>query len=588
MGEDIHKRFEEMEKTKSDKENKNNATLTLYNKEINRLKEDLLEIRKNLAQAYNTESETQKKYLDNLISDYNNKFEEIKDETNESLMKLVNLTGEYDEATETIVEDYKKLIEKLDKKVKDTIDINNGILRERHEILLKEKKLEDEHKTKLEEKVKESDKLIEKNVEIKQNIINATQRTITFQEQLLETEKNLLKIDKKLEDLVIKNKHLEQIRFVLEHRMSSLEKEKAPLEGQCTFLENQKNKLTEEFNKIILQINANNQELENKQSQLRASLIQNYEAIDQRIYVEDKIAQLKKDLDKFIDDHRKLNDNKASRTALDFRDFYEKYFSNNIDDELIEYQYYSQKLQEQKEKEGIANNYDLIMRNKAEEKLITEKKKVEELKLVKENGFRRLQNENTILINECNRLRKNLHEIYLHVIDIEQRFEKLTKIDPTLSKSQIVKQIKDFIKKTHEQIKENYARSNNLKNINSNNKLSISNNNKLLSGRSQNKRYITPLNKNNFNRNRSTSNINASYFDNKKISEIIGEEDIKLKMNKNNIDKDEDEGKSNYYANLIQKPKKMNRVDSLIMSKNNNITSSLKRGKIKLPSLVKK
>ena len=586
MGEDIHKRFEEMEKTKSDKENKNNATLTLYNKEINRLKEDLLEIRKNLAQAYNTESETQKKYLDNLISDYNKKFEEIKDETNESLMKLVNLTGEYDEATETIVEDYKKLIEKLDKKVKDTIDINNGILRERHEILLKEKKLEDEHKTKLEEKVKESDKLIEKNVEIKQNIINATQRTITFQEQLLETEKNLVKIDKKLEDLVIKNKHLEQIRFVLEHRMSSLEKEKSPLEGQCTFLENQKNKLTEEFNKIILQINVNNQELENKQSQLRASLIQNYEAIDQKIYVEDKISQLKKDLDKFIDDHIKIPDNKASRTALDFRDFYEKYFTNDIDDELIEYQYYSQKLQEQKEKEGIANNFDLIMRNKAEEKLMTEKKKVEELKLVKENGFRRLQSENTILINECNRLRKNLHEIYLHVLDIEQRFEKLTKIDPTLSKSQIVKQIKDFIKKTHEQIKENYSRSSNIKNLNK--KLSLTNNNNNLKGLPQNKRYITPLNKNGMNRNKSTNNINASYFDNKKIAEVINEEDLKNYMNNNNIIKDEDEGKTNFYANFLEKPKKINRVGSLVLPKNINIVSSSKRGKIKLPSLIKK
>ena len=586
MGEDIKKRLYEMEKIKQEKEDKNKATLNLYNKEINRLKEDLLEIRKNMEEAYNSENTTQKKYLDSIINDYSKKFEEIKTETNESLLNLVNISGEYDEATDTIVEDYKRLIQKLDKRMQETIDINSNILKERHEILLKEKQLEDEHKVKLEEKVKESDKLIEKNVEIKQNIINATQRTITFQEQLLETEKNLLKIDKKLEDLVIKNKHLEQIRFVLEHRMSSLEKEKAPLEGQCTFLENQKNKLTEEFNKIILQINVNNQELENKQSQLRASLIQNYEAIDQKIYVEEKIAQLKKDLDKFIDDHMKLYDNKASRTALDFRDFYEKYFSNNIDDELIEYQYYSQKLQEQKEKEGIANNYDLIMRNKAEEKLITEKKKVEELKLVKENGFRRLQNENTILINECNRLRKNLHEIYLHVIDIEQRFEKLTKIDPTLSKSQIVRQIKDFIKKTHEKIKENYARSNNINNLNKNVNLSKNNNN--LSGKPQNKRYITPLNKNKMNRNRSTNNINASYFDNRKIAEVIGEEELKIQMSKNNDTQDDNEGKSNFYGNLITKPKKMNRVESLIMPKNINIVSSVKRGKIKLPSLVNK
>ena len=586
MGQDTQKRLEIMENKKLEKENKYKTTLSLYNKEINRLKEDLLEIRKNMKEAYNNESINQKKYLDDLIKDYTKKFDEIKNETSESLSNLVNISGEYDEATETIVEDYKKLIEKLDKKIKETIDINNSLLKERHEKLLKEKNLEDEHKTKLEEKVKESDKLIEKNVEIKQNIINATQRTITFQEQLLETEKNLLKIDKKLEDLVIKNKHLEQIRFVLEHRMSSLEKEKAPLEGQCTFLENQKNKLTEEFNKIILQINMNNQELENKQSQLRASLIQNYEAIDQKIYVEEKIAQLKKDLDKFIEEHIKLNDNKASRTALDFRDFYIKYFTNDLDDELIEYQYYSQKLQEQKEKEGIANNYDLIMRNKAEEKLITEKKKVEELKLVKENGFRRLQNENTILINECNRLRKNLHEIYLHVIDIEQRFENLTKIDPTLSKSQIVKQIKDFIKKTHEQIKENYSRSNNIKGLNKN--LNLPNNKNLLSGRPQNKRYITPLNKSGMNRNRSTNNINPSYFDNKKIAEVFEGEDLKIEINKNNINKDDnEEGKKNFYENLIQKPKKMNRVDSLIMP-NHSIAATIKRGKIKLPSIANK
>ena len=59
-------------------------------------------------------------------------------------------------------------------------------------------------------------------------------------------------------------------------------------------------------------------------------------------------------------------------------------------------------------------------------------------------------------------------------------------------------------------------------------------------------------------------------------------------MNKKNIDKDEDEGNSNYYANLIQKPKKMNRVDSLIIPKNTNIAASVKRGKIKLPSLVNK
>ena len=245
--------------------------------------------------------------------------------------------------------------------------------------------------------------------------------------------------------------------------MTSLEKEKAPLEGQCAFLENQKNKLTEEFNKIILQINMHNQQLENKQSQLRASLIQNYEIHDQKKYVETKLIQLKNEMEQFLmsyqdmDDNKIISENKTTKVAWNFKRFYDKYFSNPIEDELANYQYFSQKLQEQADKDGIANNFDLIMRNKAEEKLIGEKEKVEELKRGKEKGFKRIQNENTILIAECNRLRKNLHEIYMHVVDIEQRFEQLTKINPKLSKSEIVAQIKEFIKATHEKIKANYS-----------------------------------------------------------------------------------------------------------------------------------
>ena len=96
------------------------------------------------------------------------------------------------------------------------------------------------------------------------------------------------------------------------------------------------------------------------------------------------------------------------------------------------------------------------MRNKGEEKLKYEKEKIDELIQVREKGFRRIQKENTILITECNKLRKNLNEIYLNVNDIELRFEELTKINPKLSKNEIVKQIKEFIKITHEKIKRNY------------------------------------------------------------------------------------------------------------------------------------
>ena len=103
------------------------------------------------------------------------------------------------------------------------------------------------------------------------------------------------------------------------------------------------------------------------------------------------------------------------------------------------------------------------MRNKGEEKLKYEKEKIDELIQVREKGFRRIQKENTILITECNKLRKNLNEIYVNVIDIELRFEELTKINPKLSKNEIVKQIKEFIKITHEKIKRNYNTKKNKK-----------------------------------------------------------------------------------------------------------------------------
>ena len=462
---DMQKRCEEMENNRQATLDKYNNKILLYNEEIERLKNEFQDIKDAIEDKYEQEAEQQRIDYEELLNNFNEKYKKLREDTHKSLVKLVDLSAEYDEANDKIISDYKILINNLDQKIQLTMLNNDNILKEEEEKLKEAKILEEQHKEKLEQKVKDSDKLIEKNVEIKQSIINVTQRTITFQEQLLETEKNLVKIDKKLEDLIVKNKHLEQIRFVLEHRMTSLEKEKSPLEGQCAFLENQKNKLTEEFNKIILQINKNNQELENKQSQLRASLIQNYEIHDQKNYVEAKLMQLKNDIEQFLmnyqdsDEEKTLGENKATYVALNFKHLYDKFFSTPIDDELLNYQYFSQKLQEQTDKDGISNNFDLIMRNKAEEKLTVEKSKVEELIDAKERGFKRIQNENTMLITECNRLRKNLHEIYMHVIDIEQRFEALTNIDPKVSKSEIVRQIKEFIRITHEKIKENYSQT---------------------------------------------------------------------------------------------------------------------------------
>ena len=459
---ETQKELADLKQEYDDVKAKHDNKLALYEHEISRLKKELDDIKSKIKKECDSEVDTQTQFFSQKAKDFDAIYEQLKSDTQKSLVILVNKGSEYDDASAKIVEDYKKLVAELDEKMKKMKEINNQLIIDKEEKLKQAKLLELQHKIKLEEKVKESDKLIEKNVDIKQSIINATQRTITFQEQLLETEKNLVKIDKKLKDLVVKNKHLEQIRFVLEHRMTSLEMEKRPLEGQCAFLESQKSKLNDEYNKIISQINKSNQELENKQSQLKTSLLLNYEVHDQKNFIETKLLQLKEDLENFLmkyqedDDKMPLRGKKATFIAMGFKKFYDKYFTIPIENELLNYQYYSQKLKEQTDKDGIAHNFDLVMRNKGEEKLKYEKEKIDELVLVREKGFRRIQNENTILITECNKLRKNLNEIYVNVIDIELRFEELTKINPKLSKNEIVKQIKEFIKLTHEKIKRNY------------------------------------------------------------------------------------------------------------------------------------
>ncbi len=441
--------------------------LKLYKNEIERLNTELKELEVTIEDKFTNLILQQNDNFNNLFTDYLNNFNDLKNEIDENIQTLVKTNAECDNALDKEKSDYDKLIQKLKEDMALEIEAAQKMIEEKKINKLKVLSEENNLKIIIDQKVAQSDDIIKKNVQIKQNIIDTTQRSITLQEQLLETEKNLLKIDKKLEDLQNKNNHLEQIRFVLEHRMTSLEKEKGPLEEQCFNLENQKYCLQTEFNRLLLEINKKNQVLENKQNQLKASLMQNFEINDHINYMKKKLNQLQGEVDNFLkkfhDDNMKemnIQDKKATTIALHLRNFYYKYFETNINNELINYKFYSKKLQEECDKINISNNVDLIKRDKGEEKILNENFKLDQITLQKERGFKRMQDENTILISECNRLRKNLHEVYMHVNDIEKRFEDLTKINPTLNKTEIVYQIKNFIQKTHNIIKSNYDEHN--------------------------------------------------------------------------------------------------------------------------------
>lgn len=460
---ELQLRQSDHDQEKTNLQQKYDEKLKLYKNEIERLNSELRELENTIEEKFKNLAFTQNDSFNNLFNNYLENFNSLKSHIESNIEVLVKTNADYDDALEKGKSDYDRMIQQLKETMASEIDSASKIIEEKK--IKKTKVLSEENNLRnlLDTKVAESDDIIKKNVQIKQNIIDTTQRSITLQEQLLETEKNLLKIDKKMEDLQSNNNHLEQIRFVLEHRMTALEKEKGPLEDQCYMLENQKYSLQSEFNRLILEINKKNQVLENKQSQLKASLIQNFEVNDHIAYMKKKLIHLQVEvlhfIKKFHDENMKsmsLQEKKATTVALHLRNFYAKYFETNIDHELLNYKVFSQKLQEESDKISIANNTDLMLRDKGEEKILNENFKMDQIELQKEKGFKRMQDENTILISECNRLRKNLHEVYMHVIDIEKKFEDLTKINPTLRKTEIVTQIKNFIKKTHHIIKNNY------------------------------------------------------------------------------------------------------------------------------------
>ena len=66
------------------------------------------------------------------------------------MVKLVDLSAEYDEANDKIISDYKTLINNLDQKIQLTMLNNDNILKEEEEKLKEAKILEEQHKEKLE------------------------------------------------------------------------------------------------------------------------------------------------------------------------------------------------------------------------------------------------------------------------------------------------------------------------------------------------------------------------------------------------------------------------------------------------------
>ena len=463
--EDIDEEIAENERNHADNLNqmkdKYDKKLKIYVNEIDNLEKQLIALEKTIDTKFNEISRAQEDFYKREKEKYVTMKTQLVNSIETTLNKMVMDNVNFDAAIENSKEDYKKLIEITKNKLEEELANRKKDLKDNEKQFEEIEKINKEVKMNLDKKLAESDAVITQNYEIKQKIIDTIQRTITLTEQVLETEKNLLKIEQKQKDLSVKNKHLEQIRFVLEHRMTSLEKEKAPLEGQCSFLDKQKQNLQGEFGKLDLAIKLQSQRLENKQSQLKACLIQNFEVDEQNSYLRKKMIHVQNEVKAFIEKYKMMSnapfkDRKYTNVALNLKKMYEKFFKNEIEEELMNYEENLKLLQQEHEKTNISNNNDLNLRDNAEEHKIAKTEMLAKLNTQKYNGFFRMQNQNTLLLSECKRLRVNLQEVLMHVMDMEKQFESLTNIKMTKNKHEIIQDIKGYVNKIHHQIKYNF------------------------------------------------------------------------------------------------------------------------------------
>jgi len=208
---DVKKNEHEADKIKKAK--KNAEKIQIYDNEIARLEKEKDTLQKVIETKFNDIKKNQNDYYKSLKDKYDKNFTDLNEKIEIALTKLVKTGAEYDEALFKNKEDYERIIQQI--KVKK----NSEIIKDKEEIASQEKKeikvkeAEKQYEQSLGKWVADSEQIIQKNIQIKQNIIDTTQRTITLQEQLLETDKNLKNIKKKIEDLTMTNKHLEQTRY---------------------------------------------------------------------------------------------------------------------------------------------------------------------------------------------------------------------------------------------------------------------------------------------------------------------------------------------------------------------------------------
>eukprot|EP01022_Parablepharisma_sp_SALTPOND_P021410 TRINITY_DN4214_c0_g2_i1.p1 TRINITY_DN4214_c0_g2~~TRINITY_DN4214_c0_g2_i1.p1 ORF type:complete len:1332 (-),score=238.62 TRINITY_DN4214_c0_g2_i1:10010-14005(-) len=388
-----------------------------------------------------------KDQLEKIEATYQSKYDELKAQHNE-LLKRLKIDGiKFEEALEQCEQEYEKEIENIKKAFYTDLRVardNNEVLKK--DIEKAEKDIKETTKT-MEETKEQKKSYQEKAEELKIKKAQLETKVKEVEEQLKQRELIIREKEKEIKNLRNTNSHLENFRFVLDHKIISLKDEKLPMEEQIKNLEKQVNEMyqelereTETTRKLIEDKKSCEAKLENAKVQIK---VQSEEVHITKRRLEllqyDMINVLKEPVDAWP----------SSLTKV-----YSTYFGTeegiNVPENLIlkRGERLSIELKEPKGKkdEETTRVRDELVKHREwlENKLKSVKRDSGKREMEKTDLIKKLQRQNTELINDANKLRRDYDNLKVKVKQLEEKFKELTGISLT-NVEDIEKEIKKFI-----------------------------------------------------------------------------------------------------------------------------------------------
>ncbi len=440
--EEHRKALEEMEE-KHKKEQRiafdlNNEKIELLEKQKSEFREEIDAIQKNL-----------KEQLEKIEATYQSKYDELKSQHNDLLKKLKVDGIKFDEALEQCEQEYEKEIENIKKAL--YTDLRTA--RDSNDKLKKES-------DKVEKDNKDANKLLEEH-KAKLLILNERVEELRGKKQQLETKVKEVEDQLKQRELIIREKekeikglrntngHLENFRFVLDHKIISLKDEKLPMEEQIKNLEKQVNDMYQELEKeaeISRRLDGEKRgaeaKLENAKTQIKAQA--------------DEVHSAKRKLELLQYDLINVLKEPVDSWPATLSKVYNSYFCKDdslkiqVPETLVvrKGERLSVQIDEPRGKwneEGTRVRDELVKQKEwLENKLKSVRRENDKRDGEKCDAIRKLQKQNTDLINDANKLRRDYDGLKIKVKQLEEKFKELTGISLT-NVQDIEKEIKKFI-----------------------------------------------------------------------------------------------------------------------------------------------